>query len=105
MQVLFVRFWAVISLYISPYYMKETAFCFVSLQQQRPDLPRLLVSTATVDDSLSLCLCLSSWHAACLYVCCMLKLVRMYLVMAIILAVMCINERTYPCSVLELQTC
>jgi len=55
----FIRFWAVISLYFASYYMKETAFCFVSLQQQRPDLPRLLVSTATVDDSLSFCLSVS----------------------------------------------
>jgi hypothetical protein len=71
----FIRFSAVISLYISPYYMKETAFSFVSLQQQRPDLPRLLVSTATVDDSVCLSLSLS-WHAAYLYVCCMLRLAR-----------------------------
>jgi hypothetical protein len=47
--------------------MKETAFCFVSLQQQRPDLPRLLVSTETVDDSLSLSL--SLLVACCVLVC------------------------------------
>jgi hypothetical protein len=33
--------------------MQKIAFSFVSLQQQRPDLPRLLVSTAIVDYSLS----------------------------------------------------
>jgi hypothetical protein len=51
--------------------MKETAFVFVSLQQQRPDLPRLLVSTATVDDSLclSVSLSLSLLMACCVLVC------------------------------------
>ena len=50
---------------------ERNSFCFVSLQQQRPDLPRLLVSTATVDDflSLSLCLSLSLLIACCVLVC------------------------------------
>jgi hypothetical protein len=85
--------------------MKETAFWFVSLQQQRPDLPRLLVSTETVDDSLSLSLSLSSWHAAYLSICCMLRLVHIYLVMAVVVAVMCGNERADSCSVWVVQTC
>ena len=42
--------------------MKENGFSFVSLQQQRPDLPRLLVSTATVE-------LFSSRHALYVSVC------------------------------------
>jgi hypothetical protein len=72
--------------------MKEIAFSFVSLQQQRPDLPRLLVSTSN-RRLFSLSLSLSSWHAG--YLLCLLHdQARSYLAGGgSYLAVMCISER------------
>jgi hypothetical protein len=69
--------------------MKEIAFSFVSLQQQRPDLPRLLVSTIN-SRLFSLSLLMACWILVCL----LHDQTRSYLAGGgYYLAVICINER------------